>query len=192
MTTQQTTSASSHDISAFRHTLLALTASHKAVCAGVVVVVAIIWWLLVQRILAFGAAINYQGFESLGPQVVTFLERYNPFFWWVVAIISSLILIYLLLGFIQRSRHRNQQRTITPTQLKQLVQQLSEPAREVLQWVWHDQRHPLTVGNLQQALKELRGGRAGLIALAHEQSAILQAPSHKQPASEVEHYLHSN
>src|SRR5699024_5488968 len=132
--------------------------------------------------------INYSGLESFGPQVVTFLQRYNPFFWWGVILISSLLLIYMLAGFVQRSYYRNQKQAINATQFEQLVQQLSESGREVLQWVWVDSRYPITVGNIQQALKKLRAGRVRQIELAQRHTAILQALPKKPVSSDVEHY----
>jgi hypothetical protein len=44
----------------------------------------------------------------------------------------------------------------------------------VLNWVWKDQTTPITVGNLQTTLAQVRNGRVRKIALAREQKAALE------------------
>jgi len=167
--------ASRRDISLVRRTLNHLTATQKITCIAVVVIVAFIWWRLLQRLLAFGKGMDYSGLHTLGAQTVTLLQQYNPFFWWGLVILISLILVYLLYGFVVRTQHRVRRKLLTRATVERLASQLSEPALEVLSWAWHDRRHPLSVGDLQRALAEMRSGRAGKITLARDHQALLNA-----------------
>jgi len=65
--------------------------------------------------------------------------------------------------------------------VEQLVQQLSAPALDVLDWAWQDRRDPLSVGDLQRALAEMRNQRYQKITLAREHQALLDvAVRHKK------------
>jgi len=61
--------------------------------------------------------------------------------------VITLIIAYLLYGFVQGVMRRNQQRIIDESTVAQLARSLSRPAREVILWCWPDQRSPLTVGD---------------------------------------------
>src|SRR3546814_13631534 len=69
------------DHTLLRNTLLKLTAIQKIVCALVVVAVALVWYNLLNRLVAFGQGIDYDGLHALGVKAVSLLKQYNPFFW---------------------------------------------------------------------------------------------------------------
>lgn len=165
------------DFSALRNTLLKLTATHKMVCTIVIVVVAVLWFYLLQRLVAFGRDIDYTGLEALGGPTTDFLARYNLHFWWALVALCTLIIVYFLISFVRTSRQRVNARLVKADTLSSLVAQLSEPAKAVLRWVWHDTREPITVGNLQQTASELRSGRAQKIALSREHVQLLGSPT---------------
>ncbi|MGB3289577.1 MAG: hypothetical protein WBA83_09900 [Burkholderiaceae bacterium] len=174
---QQTQSApTSHDRSLLRNTLLKLTATQKIVCIVVVAVVALVWYDLLNRLVAFGRGIDYEGLHALGVQAVALLKQYNPFFWWAVVALCTLIIAHFLYGFVQGVLRRGRAKMVGEDTIRALAEQLSEPAREVLRWSWQDRREPITVGDLQRALAELRSGRAAKIALARRQADMLGAP----------------
>lgn len=168
--------ATPHDNTVLRSTLLKLTATQKILCTVVVAVVALIWYDLLNRLVAFGDEINYSGLTVLGTEAVAFLQRYNPFFWWALVALCTLIIAYLLFGFVQASRQRVQSKIVTHETFQTLVDQLSEPAKDVLRWAWQDRSHPVTVGVLQRTAAELRSGRAGKIVLSREQADMLAQP----------------
>ncbi|MAK55384.1 MAG: hypothetical protein CML17_06025, partial [Pusillimonas sp.] len=68
---------------------------------------------------------------------------------------------------------RVNERVVATSVLGTLVAQLSEPAKDVLRWVWENPREPVTVGDLQQTRQELRGGRAQKIATSREHTQLL-------------------
>lgn len=164
-----------HDNAVMRNTLLKLTASQKILCIVVMVVVAIVWYHLLSRLIDFGKRMDYKGLNALGAQVIDFLQRYNAFFWWGIVALCTLLLLYLLAGFVNSTQRRVQRKIVAADTVANLVNQLSEPAKEVLRWSWSDRRHPLTVGDLQRAARELRHGRAEKIQLSRQHEILLNS-----------------
>lgn len=162
-----------HDDTVLRNALLKLTAVQKITCVVVVAIIALVWYDLLNRLVAFGRGIDYAGLHALGAQIVEFLKQYNPFFWWGVVALCTLIIAYFLYGFIQSTHRRVQRRLLSADTLAELVAQLSEPARRVLSWAWQDRRNPMTVGDLQRAHQELRSNRYGKIELSIRHTELL-------------------
>src|SRR5690606_28377477 len=162
----QTQQPNSHDRNLLRNTLLRLTAVQKIICVVVIIVVALIWYDLLMRVVAFGHNIDYSGLHVLGVQGLALLNQYNPFFWWVVVALCTLIIAYFLYSFVRSTQRSARARLVQEETVAMLVSQLSEPARDVLRWAWQDRRDPICVGDLQRAYAELRNGRAGKITLA--------------------------
>jgi len=175
MKTDSAPQPTSRDHVALRNTLLRLTSTHKMVCTVVVIAVALLWYDLLNRLLAFGYGIDYSGLEALG-KATEVLKRYNPYFWWALVALCTLIIAYFLVSFVRSSRQRTYRRHVSADTLAALVPQLSESALSVLRWVWDDPRYPLTVGDLQQAALELRRGRAEKIRLSQEHRRLLGLP----------------
>lgn len=164
------------DDALLRNALLKLTATHKIICAVVIAAVAMVWWDLLNRLVTFGDRVDYSGLHVLGPQAVEFLRIYNPFFWWGIVALCTLIIAYFLYSFVQSTQRRVNGKLVSAETLAPLVSQLSAPAVEVLRWVWYERRNPITVGDLQRTAHELRASRAGKITLAREHAAILAQP----------------
>lgn len=173
-TLQEQPTPTRQDRTLLRNTLLRLTATQKIVCAVVVAVVALIWYDLLNRLVAFGRGIDYEGLHALGVQAVALLKQYNPFFWWAVVALCTLIIAYFLYGFVQGALRRVRAKMVDEETIQMLALKLSEPALEVLRWSWQERREPITVGDLQRAAAELSSGRAAKIALARRQAALLQ------------------
>lgn len=177
------TLATPQDTAVLRSTLLKLTATQKILCTVVVAVVVIVWYDLLNRMVAFGDEIDYSGLQALGGEAIAFLQRYNPFFWWALVALCTLIIAYLLFGFVQASRQRVRAKIVSAGTFQTLVAQLSEPARDVLRWAWQDRSQPVTVGVLQRTADELRSGRAGKILLSRQQAQLLDEPGAAAAAS---------
>lgn len=165
------------DFSLLRTTLLRLTASQKILSVVVVAVVALIWYDLLNRLIAFGQGIDYSGLPALGVQAVALLKQYNPFFWWAVVALCTLIIAYFLYQFVQGVHRRARLKIVNESTVAGLASQLSEPALDVLRWVWRERRDPLTVGDLQRTLHELRYSRYSKITLARRQSVLVDGES---------------
>ncbi|WP_397474632.1 hypothetical protein [Pusillimonas sp.] len=171
------TRAAPQDQAVLRSALLKLTATQKILCTVVVAVVAIIWYDLLTRLIAFGDGVDYSGLQALGGDSIAFLQRYNSFFWWVLVALCTLIIAYLLFGFVRASGERVRGKIVNADTFQSLVAQLSEPARDVLRWAWQDRSQPVTVGVLQRTAAELKSGRAGKIDLTRQQAQILAEPA---------------
>ena len=176
------------DIRLLRRTVFNLSAASNLASVLIVVLAAVAWWPAVQKIRAFGETIDYSGLQALGPTVVERLQEYNPIFWWLAIIIGTLLLVYVLYALVMAIQRRLRRKLVRQITISGLAQQLSEPAREVLAWAWHDRREPISVGILQQTLTQMHSGRASRIALAREHAAALalaqdepEMPGREQP-----------
>lgn len=167
-----------------RRTLRHLTAAQKLLCAVVVIITALIWWSLLNRLLAFGRAIDYSGLHALGAQTVALLQQYNPFFWWGVVALCTLLIVYLVYGFVAGTQRRVRRKLLTRDTVERLATQLSDSGRAVLDWAWQDRRDPISVGVLQLTLAEMRSGRAQKISLARQHDALLNRPAQPKRVAE--------
>jgi hypothetical protein len=161
------------DRALLRRTLWALTAIHKAVCVLVIAVVAVAWFSVLERVLAFGKTVDYSGLNALGGHAITLLQHYNPFFWWAVVVLCTLIIAYFLKLFVQASRRRVLARVVSQAVVQQLAMGLSPAGLDVLNWSWVNRREPLRVGDINRCVNELNAGRAQRIELARQHQELL-------------------
>lgn len=161
------------DAALLRNTVLKLTVATRVVTVAVVLLCALIWWFLLHRLLAFGKGLDHTGLEALGPQVMSFVKQYNPFFWWAIVALCTLIIAYFLYGFVETMNRRVRARRVSADTIALLASRLSASALQVLHWCWQNRREPITVGVLQHTLRELSNGRAARIELAERHAALL-------------------
>ncbi len=169
------------DQALLRNTLLKLTATQKIICVVVIAVVVLVWYDLLNRLIAFGRGIDYSGLSALGVEAVALIQQYNPFFWWGVVLLCTLIIAYFLYSFVQGTRQTVRAKLVDEPTVAMLADELSEPALNVLRWAWNDPRHPISVGDLQLAAAELRSGRARKIELARSHAALLGVAAEPEP-----------
>lgn len=175
------------DRMAVHKTILRLTSIHKTIASVVVIVGAIIWLLVIQKTLHFGRTLDYSGLEALGIDRAL-VKQYNPFFWWTIVIICTLLVTYLLIQFVQSTQRAASQKIVPEQPLKELLNQLSPSATQVLGWSWQNRTHPITVGVLQQTTYQLAKNRYSLICLAKAQENLLQ--NHSKPPVKKAELLH--
>ena len=175
------------DTALLRNTVLKLTAAARVFTIAVVIIAALVWWFLLHRLIAFGKGLDYSGLEALGGQVMALVQQYNPFFWWAVVALCTLIIAYFLYGFVQAMNRKASDRRVSADIVAGLASRLSPPAVQVLQWSWQNRREPITVGVLQRAQRELQNGRAARIELAERHAALLDTAltqsNHANPLS---------
>lgn len=171
--TEQSDLPTAKDSTVLRRTLIKLTATQKIVSVSVVAIVALIWWDLLNRMIAFGRGIDYSGLSALGLDTITLLQHYNPFFWWSVVAICSVIIAYFLYRFILYTHQTWQNHLVKADVFADLIKQLSPAACEVINWVWENRRHPITVGDLQRVSHELRANRFSKIHLAAHHASLI-------------------
>jgi hypothetical protein len=175
MTSESTPLPRAQDHAVLRRLLLRLTALHKLLAALVIVIVAAIWYRLLNRLLAFGDAIDYGALRVLGTETTALLQQYNPFFWWAVVILCTIIIAYLVYLFIHSTGRRMRLRAVDEQSVAELSKTLSAPALDVLLWTWNDRSEPLRIQDLERTRDELRAHRAAKIQQAARQLAMLQA-----------------
>jgi len=163
------------DAALLRNTVWKLTAALRIFTVAVVAVAALVWWSLLHKIIDFGQGLDYSGLDALGAQVAAFVRQYNPFFWWAVVALCTLIIAYIVFGFVGSMNRRARNRRVDAVTVQGLAAQLSPAAIRVLQWSWQNRREPITVGVLQRARNELQHGRAAQIHLAEQHAALLEA-----------------
>lgn len=174
---------------AVHKTILRLTSIHKTIATIVVIVGALVWLMIIKKILHFGRTLDYSGLETLGIDKAL-VKQYNPFFWWTIVVICTLLFTYLLIQFVQATQRAASQKIVPELALKDLLKQLSPSATQVLGWSWQNRKHPVTVGVLQQTTYQLGKSRYSLICLAKNQENLIMNHSKPQaPKSESLHHL---
>ena len=161
------------DAALLRKTIWRLTAAARIITVIVVIIAALAWWFLLHRLLDFGEGLDYSGLQAFGDQIAAFVQQYNPFFWWAIVALCTLIIAYIAYSFIDAMNRRARARRVDEVIVAVLASRLSPPAVQVLRWSWTNRREPITVGVLQRALQELQHGRAAKIQLAEQHAALL-------------------
>lgn len=141
--------------------------------SAVLVLVALAWLWIAKQILFWGSWISYEGLQSLGAQVVTFLTRINPYLWWAVTIILSLIVLSLARSWLKSSIKRGRQVSVSVADIQKLAQGMSAEGVDVLLWVWDKDAGPVTIGDLLAARDQLKSGRVRKLATARAQHQAL-------------------
>lgn len=146
----------------------------RLVGAAVITLVAIAIWLYVTvQLRHFGSAIDYNFLHALGANVVGFLTVANPYVWWVVVLIWTLIVFAITRSALRSIRNTADARPLTVGTFDTLTSELSAPALDVLQWCWNPRDEPFTQGQLRLTAQAIRRGRGQLIDLAREQDMLL-------------------
>jgi len=149
----------------------------------VVIVAAIIIWLWVSSLLLnFGRGLTYTSFASMGQQVIDMLTMINPYLWWVVVVLWTLIVFFSVRGWFNAHVDSGKAAPVHADDFRTLCARLSPEVRDVMNWSWANRDEPFTVGDLRRTLAEVRHGRIDKLAIVREQEAILA-----QSATEISH-----
>ncbi|GFN27410.1 hypothetical protein ADE_31080 [Achromobacter denitrificans] len=149
--------------------------------AIVIAVALVIWYLAAQWILDFGRGMNYDFLHSLGQPTMDMVQKVNPYLWWAVAAIWSLIVFFTVRAWLAASLASGSATPIGTDVLADLAPNLSEESLGVLRWTWGDRQEPFTVGDLRRALSEIRHNRIGKIAMVADQARILDGAAGNPP-----------
>lgn len=77
------------------------------------------------------------------------------------------------MGWLRSSIKRGRSALVPLGEVRKLCAGLSVEALDVLDWVWRDKSSPITLGNLQTTLSQLRTGRQRKLDLARAQKQEL-------------------
>jgi len=157
-----------------RRTVLAHMLGMWVFILALVLITAWVWVWLAKALLAFGLHFDFKRFNVAGPEALSLLERVNPWFWWVLVGLLTLILVRVLFALGRSLAARARRRSVHPDAFRQLATQLSAPALDVLLWAWSSTDEPLRVGDVQQAAVELASHRASRLQTARDQRQMLQ------------------
>jgi hypothetical protein len=174
MTQEPLQTPSRQDSALLHKILLKLTATAKILSATLVVVVALIWYDLLNRLLAFGNGIDYAGNHLMGAEATALLQRYNPYFWGALVALCTILVAWVVYQAVRAILARARLKRVDETSFEQLASRLSAPALDVLLWAWQPRDEPLRVGDLQLARQELMAGRSARLQLAARQLAVLE------------------
>jgi hypothetical protein len=169
------------DCRLIRQTLLKLALPRLILRLIVIAVAVLIWLYVASVIMDFGKTINYGALQPLGPQTVDLLARINPYLWWGVVAIWSLIVFFLVRGWLNSSMDSARGLTVPADTFADLVPELSDDVVGVLRWCWGSREEPFTIGDLHRALSETRRGRITKIAMVREQETLLAATAEQSP-----------
>ena len=148
-------------------------------------VAAIIWLLVASWLLDFGRGLSFDNLQALGQQTTGFLARINPYVWWGVVVIWTLIIFFIARGWLASDVAAARARPVPADELATLTGQLSDDSVAVLRWVWGSRDEPFTLGDLRQAHTELRHSRIDKLELVRRQGDILDGRAARPPAAAV-------
>ncbi|HEX7387170.1 MAG TPA: hypothetical protein VF285_07835 [Castellaniella sp.] len=174
MNPEQTLTPTTQDHLLLGKILIKLTATSKILSAILVVVIVLAWYDLLNRLLAFGKGIDYTGNHFMGADASALLQRYNPYFWWALIILCTILILYLLTLAVRAMADRVRLKLVDDGSVTQMTDRLSAPALDVLLWAWRERDEPLRVADLQLASRALRAGRARRLQQAALQLATLE------------------
>lgn len=155
--------------------MLKLALRRMVLTAVAVATAALVWLIVASWLLDFGKNLRFDGLQALGQSTVDLLAKINPYLWWGIVAIWSLIVFFLVRGGIRASIEAGRATPVSTGALSSLANGLSDEVKSVLRWVWGDRAEPFTLGDLQRAHIELRHGRIGKIAMVQEQADILES-----------------
>jgi len=168
------------DVNLLGTTLLRLALPRLIIRLVVLLSVLAVLLYCVQGILARGRGwlefgLHVSGLnEILGKTVIDFVMQYQKFFWWFIVILVVLFVLSGLMGWFKSSAKRGRAALVPLGEVRKLCTGLSRESLDVLDWVWKDKSTPLTVGNLQSVLSQLRSGRIRKLDLARAQQLELE------------------
>jgi len=148
----------------------------------VIVAAAILWLWVSSLLLQFGRGLTYASLASFGQQIIDMLVLINPYLWWVVVALWTLIVFFSVRAWFNSSVEAGRAEPVEPDAFRTLCNQLSPEVRDVMRWSWLNRDEPFTIGDLRRTLAETRHGRIDKIAIVREQEAILK-PSAVQTAA---------
>lgn len=151
--------------------------------AGLLALAVLVWIWIAKQILIGGSLVRYDGLQSLGPQVVSFMTQINPYLWWGLTIILSLIVLSLARGWLKSSVQQGRLVTVSVGDIQKLSQNMTPEAVDVLLWAWDHESGPITIGDLIAARNQLKGGRIRKLANARAQYQLLLDARASQPAA---------
>jgi hypothetical protein len=142
--------------------------------AFVLITSLVLGFILAKWVLNFGAQVSYAGLETLGPQVLSVLTQINPYLWWAVVMVGVLLMLSWLRHGYQKSLAAGKSSIVSILDTRLIVSSVSNDTLDVMQWVWNAERSPLTVGDLQRAIKLARGGKSAQLKLARAQALLIE------------------
>lgn len=153
---------------------------------AVLVLVVWLWIWLMRQLLTFGDLVRYDRLEALGPQVVSFMTKINPYVWWGIVAILSLIVLSSLRSWVKASVAKGRRALLSVGEVQQLARSMSPEGVDVLKWVWDHEAGPITLGDLLVAREQIRSGRVRKLAMARAQRQALEQVLEKPLEQSIE------
>lgn len=177
MQTNSRSTTSRDDTRALSATIRKLLLPTRLLQAGVIAAVIIIGIWIAQQIVRLGGMIRYDGLKSLGPEFVRIMNDINPYLWWGVVAILSLIVLSVTRTWLINSEKRSRTVLVSVADIQRLANVLSVDGIQVLRWVWDENADPVTVGDLIATRRQLGSGRVRKLAMAQAQALALASAS---------------
>ena len=174
MKAETSSTPNSTDIKTLRSIILKLSIPTISIAIILAAIIGLLWLNIFKRILAFGHSLNIAKLDLFGKDVNNLLQQFNPYFWWVVCIIASLIALWIIIKIIVGLFNKARFKLVDDNSFQRLSSNLSVPAIQVILWVWSADDEPLRLGDLKQALGEITTGRFTKLQTAQRQKNILE------------------
>lgn len=180
MRTTDSLSPSRSDISLLNALLRRLSLPKWLWRTAVLLLAGLTWVWVCKQILIAGSLVKYDDLQSLGTQVVSFMTKINPYLWWAITIILTLIVLSLARAWLRSSISQGRKAIVSVADVQKLSQGLSVQAVDVLLWVWDQEAGPVTLGDLIAARDQIRAGRIRKLATARAQYHVLDQARRSQ------------
>jgi len=174
MTNPTSTDRVRGDCRLISQTLRKLSTPRILVRLVVIVAAAILWLWVSSLLLQFGRGLTYASLASFGQQIIDMLVLINPYLWWVVVALWTLIVFFSVRAWFNGSVEAGRAEPVESDAFRMLCARLSPEVRDVMRWSWLNRDEPFTIGDLRRTLAETRHGRIDKIAIVREQEAILK------------------
>lgn len=170
------------DIALLNKTLFRLALPRLIRRSVVVLICTGLWVMAAGWILAFGAKQDYAFLADYSRQIAEYLNSINTYIWWGLVLFGSVLLYFIVSSWMSFDIKKASQ--IVPRQeiMEALIPKLSKNAQNVLLWVWHDRREPITIQNLYDTRNQLRQDRISRLAQINRQRELLGATDLASPS----------
>lgn len=168
--------SSKTDLSLLSKTLFKLGLPRLFIYSLLTMACVLAWAWAARWMLHFGDKQDYAFLQRYSTQVADYLNHINQYIWWGLVLLGTFILYFILYSII--SSGLKAAGAISPRQevIERLLTQLSPHAKDVLIWVWQEQREPITIKDLKETRRQLRANRVSLLEQINQQRILLGLP----------------
>ncbi|MEJ7138615.1 hypothetical protein [Amphibiibacter pelophylacis] len=138
---------------------------HRAFALIGVAVLAALWYWVARELLALGSSLTYDTIQAMDGQITRLLQRASPYLWGAVVLVWTLVMLAIAMAWLRWRGRELRALPVDPQAFAEMAPSLCDEVLDVIGWCWTaPRREPLTLGDLQRTLTEIRHGRIDKLA----------------------------